>query len=157
MSRSLLDSGQIIKSVYDEVEEAIKITGEIDLTEQAIGQDGSPAPADLKMAGGVDGSGNVQALRTDSNGELQVDVLSSALPTGAATAALQTTGNTALSALSAKTAAGLVPEQHDETVITYVGATTDIDTVTYKLGGVTVATLTMSYDGSNRLSGVVKS
>lgn len=62
-----------------------------------------------------------------------------------------------LEAFSDKTAAGLVPEKFDEQVITYVGATTDIDTVTYKLASVTVAVLTMSYDGSNRLVGVVKS
>jgi hypothetical protein len=46
---------------------------------------------------------------------------------------------------------------HDEVVVTYVGATTLISTVVYKLATVTVATLTFSYDGSNRLIGVVRS
>jgi hypothetical protein len=72
------------------------------------------------------------------------------LPTGASTSALQT-------ALNNKTAAGLVVSEHDEIVTTYVGATTRINTVVYKLATVTVATLTMSYDGSDRLVGVVRS
>ena len=74
------------------------------------------------------------------------------LPTGAATEAT-------LSAFSAKTAAALVPEAFDYQDITYVGATTNIDTVVYKLGGAagtTVATLTLGYDGSNRLNSVTR-
>lgn len=75
------------------------------------------------------------------------------LPTGAAT-------ETTLAAFSAKTAAALVPEKFDYQDIMYVGATTDIDTVVYKLGGsggTTVATLTMGYDGSSRLTSVTRS
>ena len=78
-----------------------------------------------------------------------VSAASLPLPTGAATEAT-------LSAFSTKSQAGLVPEAFDEQVITYVGATDRINTVVYKLATVTVATLTMSYDGSDRLSGVVK-
>lgn len=51
----------------------------------------------------------------------------------------------------------LVPESYDEVVTTYVGATTRINTVVYKLATVTVGTLTFSYDGSDRLSSVVRS
>lgn len=63
-------------------------------------------------------------------------------------------------ALNQKVAAALVPEQHDYIALTYVGATTDISTITYKDGGVsgtTVATLTLGYDGSNRLTSVTRS
>ena len=59
-------------------------------------------------------------------------------------------------AFSDKTAAGLVTVPYDEYVIAYVGATTDIASVTYKLASSTVATLTMTYDGSNRLVDLVK-
>lgn len=59
--------------------------------------------------------------------------------------------------LDSKLAGSLVPLAHDEIVTTYVGATTDISTVVYKLAGSTVATLTLTYDGSNRLIGVVRS
>lgn len=79
---------------------------------------------------------------------------------GTVTSNIGTTGGLALEAtlgaFSAKSAAGFVPEAFDETVLTYVGATTRIDTVEYKLAGSTVATLTLSYDGSDRLDGVVK-
>lgn len=79
---------------------------------------------------------------------VSISVASLPLPSGAAT-------QTTLAALAAKTASSAVTEAFDEQVIAYVGATTDVDTVTYKLGGVTVAVTTFSYDGSNRLTGVV--
>jgi hypothetical protein len=47
-------------------------------------------PADLKVVAGYDGAA-AQVLKTDAAGELQVDVLSSALPTGAATEATLST------------------------------------------------------------------
>jgi len=61
-----------------------------------------------------------------------------------------------LSAFSLKSASAFINNPFDEAVITYVGATTNIATVTYKLASVTVNTLTLSYDGSNRLIDVVK-
>lgn len=60
------------------------------------------------------------------------------------------------SAFSAKSASAFINVPFDEIVITYVGATTRIDTVVYKLATVTQNTLTMTYDGSNRLIDVVK-
>lgn len=54
----------------------------------------------------------------------------------------------------------LVPEQYDAIELTYVAAGNgagEIETVTYKLDTVTIATLTLSYDVSNRLIGVVRS
>lgn len=92
-------------------------------------------------------SGTVTA--NAGTGTFAVSAASLPLPTGAATEAT-------LSAFSTKSQAGLVPEAFDEQVITYVGATDRISTVVYKLATVTVATLTMSYDGSDRLDGVVK-
>lgn len=76
-----------------------------------------------------------------------VVVSSSALPSGAATEAT----------IAARLSGSFVPHAYDEVVITYVGASTDIDTIVYKLASSTVKTLTMSYDGSDRLSGVVAS
>ncbi len=91
----------------------------------------------------------VSLTSTTITGSVAVTAASLPLPTGAATEAT-------LAAFSTKSAAGFVPEAFDETVITYVGATTRIDTVVYKLAAATVATLTLSYDGSDRLDGVVK-
>ena len=85
-----------------------------------------------------------------------VSAASLPLPTGAATEATSLAIKADLDDLNARLAGGFVPAQFDETVITYVGVSTDIDTVVYKLSGATVATLTMSYDGSDRLIGVVK-
>jgi hypothetical protein len=62
-----------------------------------------------------------------------------------------------LAELNARLAGSLTPVEFDEIVTTYVGATTDIDTVTYKLATVTVRTLVLGYDGSNRLISVVAS
>lgn len=81
-----------------------------------------------------------------------VSAASLPLPTGAATEAT-------LSAFSNKSAGALVPEAFDYQDITYVGASTDVDQVIYKsggAGGTVVATLTMGYDGSNRLTSVTK-
>lgn len=59
-------------------------------------------------------------------------------------------------AFSAKSMSAFINAPFDETVISYVGATTRINTVIYKLAAVTINTLTMTYDGSNRLIDVVK-
>ena len=61
-----------------------------------IGTDGSTGPTKAVSVGGTDSSGNLQEIRTDTDGELQVDVVSSALPSGAATAVNQSTEITAL-------------------------------------------------------------
>lgn len=77
--------------------------------------------------------------------------------TGSSTAANQTTEIAAINSFAAKTASAFVNVPFDETVITYVGATTNIATVVYKLATVTKQTLTLTYDGSNRLIDVLKS
>lgn len=70
-------------------------------SEAATAADGGSLPALLKIVGGYDGT-NTQVIKTDSAGELQIDVLSSALPSGAATSANQTTANTSLSNIDGK-------------------------------------------------------
>lgn len=57
---------------------------------------GSATPSNGLMAHGSDGT-NARALKTDASGELQIDVLSSALPTGASTLTEQQTQTTHLS------------------------------------------------------------
>lgn len=88
--------------------------------------------------------------------ELQVDIVSSALPTGAAT-------ETTLDAIRDKIASSLVPEVYDYIALTYVAAgdgAGEIETVTYKTGGsggTTVATLTLAYNGDDKLASVTRS
>lgn len=74
------------------------------IAEVATAADGSNSqPALTKVVSGWDGS-NVQTIKTDSTGSIQVDVESSALPSGAATEAKQDTGNTSLSSIDGKIA-----------------------------------------------------
>lgn len=66
------------------------------------GTPGVAAPAEAAFVGGVDTNGDMQGVAVDTDGQLQVDVLSSALPSGAATAAKQDTGNTSLDSIDTK-------------------------------------------------------
>lgn len=138
----------------------------------AVGSNNKPSPSVSQSVAGIGPDANLHTLSTDNNGVLNVNAT---LGAGAATAANQvleiaqltainsnTSGSASeatLAAFSAKTASAAVHEAFDYQAITYVGATTDISTVVYKSGGAggsTVATLTMGYDGSNRLTSVTK-
>ena len=63
---------------------------------------GGSLPAKQIVIAGYDGA-NVRVIKTDAAGELQVDIASSALPSGAATSALQTAGNNLLTTIDADT------------------------------------------------------
>ena len=63
---------------------------------------GGSIPSSVLVVAGYDGA-NVRAIKTDSTGEVAVDVSSSALPSGAATSALQTAGNNLLTTIDADT------------------------------------------------------
>lgn len=92
------------------------------------------------------------AIASDQSA-VPISAASLPLPSGAATAANQATLLTRLSG-------SLVPAAFDEIDLTYVAAgagTGQIATAVYKLASATVKTLTMSYDGSDRLSSVVAS
>jgi len=86
---------QILRHKYPLVEPTgeMKVTGTFaaTFTEEAVVADGGALPAKVKVVGGYDGAA-VQVIKTDAAGELQIDVLSSALPSGAATSAAQTDG-----------------------------------------------------------------
>jgi hypothetical protein len=62
----------------------VPITGTVTANTPSTGAIGFPALSQATQVGGSDGT-NLRILKTDSNGELQVDVVSSALPSGAAT------------------------------------------------------------------------
>jgi hypothetical protein len=65
---------------------AADIKTAVELIDDAVSTTGAAVPAKGIQATGTDGT-NARALKTDADGELQVDVLSSALPSGAATEA----------------------------------------------------------------------
>lgn len=81
------------------------------VTLASVGTTGLTAPTSADLAGVIDGSGNLAAIDKSANG-IQVDVKASTLPTGAATAAKQDTGNTSVASIDTKTPAlvsGRVP------------------------------------------------
>jgi len=89
---------------------------------------------------GNDGSTN-RALKTDAGGELQIDVLSSALPSGAATSTNQSTELTLLQGMSPISAVVF-----DTILITYSDATkATISKIEWKLGAVVVKTHTPTF------------
>lgn len=100
-----------LAAILGEVENISKIS-------DATGLDGSAGPVRTVSVGGTESGGTLQEIRVDSDGHLQVDVLGTvaatqsgtwnitnisgtiSLPTGAATSALQTTGNSSLSTIA---------------------------------------------------------
>lgn len=146
MAQTKLDANQVIKSVFDESQQALRTTA-------GGGPSGGATEAEQQAQ---------TALLTDieSNQDSQTAILTDIETNTENTADAVADVETELQAMNNKLASALVTEQHDFIEMTYVGLTTDIDTVTYKLGGAggtTVATLTMGYDGNNRLATITKS
>jgi hypothetical protein len=88
--------------------------------EVATAADAGALPALTKVVSGYDGA-NVQVMKTDATGSVQVDVESSALPTGAATSANQTTEITHLSTIAAATDVALSTRASESTLSTLSG------------------------------------
>lgn len=123
------------------------------VTVAAIGPNLQAIPTQSILIAGEDPSLNLHPLQTDAAGLLKVSAATLPLPSGAATSANQVIE---LSRLSGS----LVPTAYDEVDLTYVpsgAGVGQIATAVYKLASSTVKTLTMSYDGSDRLSSVVAS
>lgn len=145
----------------------------------SVGTAGAPAPGSATEVAGVGPDGNLHPLSTDNSGVLNVNISSepgapfhvivdsSALPTGAATAANQTseisqlsTIATATAALNQRTAGSLTPVAYDEIDLTYVpsgNGAGQIQTASFRLVGTLVKTITLTYDASNRIATVVAS
>lgn len=97
------------------------------LTEQAIGNNGvAPSTDEVKMMGGFDGT-DARYVKTDTDGELQVDVLSSALPAGAATEATLSTLATEATVSTLATEATVSTLATEATVSTLATAATQTD------------------------------
>ncbi len=143
------DFEQIIQDVHDQPGHALQVTGTVSATNPSVGITGTTAPTSAtEIAGKDSGTGNLVPVSVDATGKVNVN----ASITGVATEAT-------LAAFSAKTASGIVSEDFDYQSISYVGATTDVSSVVYKLGGsggTTVATVSYGYDGSNRVTSITK-
>jgi hypothetical protein len=83
-----LDSSQVIQNVYDEPNNRLRVDASLSASSVTLVVAIDQA-SDSILVYGWDGTAN-QKIKTDSSGELQIDVLSSALPAGAATSANQT-------------------------------------------------------------------
>lgn len=101
-SPSQLDPGQIIKRSFDETNDRLRVDATVTATFTGAQEVVISQTDDTIQIYGTDGATN-RAIKTDSSGNLQTNVLSSALPAGAATAAKQDTGNTSLASLDSKT------------------------------------------------------
>lgn len=92
-----------------------------------------------------------------------ITISSTDFATESTLSSIQNTSNniqTAVDALNARIAGSLAPVEFDEQVISYVVAGNgagEIFQIVYKLATVTVLTVTLSYDSSDRVTGVVAS
>lgn len=76
----------------------------VNATNPSVGTSGSGAPGSATLVGGINPSGNLNPLHTDASNQLLVNVGTSSLPTGAATAANQSLEITQLDNIAASTA-----------------------------------------------------
>lgn len=200
-----LSADNIIRKVFDETTDSIKISGSISTTAPVGAATEAKQDSQITVLQQIESNTSdldlntdgLEALITDTNSKLEdvktkldtIDANTDSLESTATTIAgyvdqiegAQATAQTSLDSINTsltnidtslnsvetsstnldqKIAAALVVEKHDYLAITYVGVTTDIDTVTYKDGGAAgtvVATLTMGYDGNGRLQSVTKS
>lgn len=97
MQQPVIEGDTIVATITNDGTFARETGGNLALIESgvnsflvnALGIHSMPTPTYTTMVAGRDGT-NARTLHTDTSGDLQVDVLTSALPSGAATAALQT-------------------------------------------------------------------
>jgi hypothetical protein len=154
---SQLDAGQVLPASFDEVNEALRVNVVVTTpgaNSTSINDGTTPTTLATVLAASTGPSSLDTALVVSVSPNTNLN-----LPIGAASETTLAATETALIAFSNKTAGALVPAAFDYISQTYVGATTDISTVTYKTGGsggTTVGTLTMAYDGSNRLVSITK-
>lgn len=182
--KSIIDQLRAIKKTITDIRFpsdpiAVKLTHD-GKTYRAMG--GSSGVASIPTFKNSDGE--VKQGLVDGDYHLQADVLSSELPTGAATAAKQLaddhkvtvsnptadpetglatsanqdTANTLLGGI-----AGFVPTAYDYIALTYVAAgdgAGEVETAIFKTGGsggTTIATLTLTYNASDEIATVTKS
>jgi len=104
----------------------------------SVGPNGSTAPTSSTEVGGVTPSGNLEPISVDNSGNQNVNVVSSVLPTGAATSANQTSEIAQLTSINGKTpalgqavSANSVPVviASDQSAIPVSGTVTAVQTV----------------------------
>lgn len=66
------DLAQILQLVLDEANQALRVEGNISVTNPSVGPNGSTAPTSSNQVGGQNPSGNLEPFQTDANGDLKV-------------------------------------------------------------------------------------
>lgn len=79
MSLSRRDAPQIIQAVFNEAEQALQVTGDISVSNPAVGPNGQPIPTSADLVAGENPSGNLEPLQTDASGNLLVNVAAGAI------------------------------------------------------------------------------
>ncbi len=100
----LIDINTALDSLLTDTANLGAIKTSVELVDDTIAVDGGPALTKFQTVGGHTGTTS-HAWHVDANGIGRVDVRASALPTGAATSANQTTANSSLSSIDSKTPA----------------------------------------------------
>lgn len=127
MTLSRRDFPQILQSVYDDATKALRVEGDITVSNPSVGPNGSTAPTSSDQVAGQDPSGNLQPLQTDAAGDLKV---------------LSVGGS-------------LTPFAYDYLNITYINSGNGAGqpgTIQYYVGGsggTLVKTMTVTYNASN--------
>lgn len=115
---------------------------------------------DVKVA--PSGALSVEASLAAGNnniGNVDVETLPVAFGAGTTTATTQRmviASDQTIPISAAALPKGLISFEHDQVINSYFGTTTRLTTTVYKLAGVTVATLTYTYDISNRLIDITR-
>jgi hypothetical protein len=112
-------------------------------TEVATASDGAAIPDPVKVVAGGDGT-LVHVLKTDSDGELQIDVLSSALPSGAATEATLATLATEATVATLATESTLVTLGTEATALDTNGKVGNIETTLTALSAAVATEATLA-------------
>lgn len=120
----------------------------------SVGPTGTAVPLDADMAGGTDGT-NLRALKVDSNGELQIDVLTSALPSGAATSAKQDDQTSLLSSIDTSDASTATSAASLDTKLPSKGQTTMSGSVPVAIASNQTAIPVTDNSGSLTVDGTV--
>lgn len=115
-------------------------TGAVELSIASEGTVGGAKPVKALQVAGNDGT-DVRVLKTDAAGELQVDVVSSALPAGAATSAKQDTAAAILTTIDADTG-------------TMAGLLATIDADTGSIATSSASTATYTGDTANTVASI---
>jgi hypothetical protein len=115
----------------------------------SIGSNGQPIPSSSTLIAGSNG-GNQVPVKVNSAGDIQVDIASSALPSGAATAAKQDTGNASLASIDGKLSSPMPIQGGNSTAVKVDGSA-----VTQPVSGtVAVSSIPSIPAGSNAIGSV---